>query len=872
MSVKNLAIRLLSVWVLCWTACQGMHGAEWRLHPAFDRSPVRIMDTPEKTYFLVHQQIYHRNIVGYDFPSLALFCYVKSSPEKGICPLTDNVCLSSSDIRLADYSPYGKYMIVAYNGGGLDIVDNSGRVSYINRLRESSVPGFSIVNSITFEPSTGDAWVATDAGYVVIDASTFRIKEESCLYESIDRICRVGTKVIAMANGSVWESDNAFPQSFSEFKKIPEIKSPLALMPLSSTCFAYLSGTPRGNNILVSANLVNNEWVTSTLCNDVFYCLDNENTLVNGYEANIIPNQRGYLLYSATKAWQLTVSGSDGLPSVFQLNRDDTSIPLGSWDFKDFWTYKNRGMFISRRAEYDESDSGKSVVWNDKGDPIRPEAPAAFISTYMGYSEDYGQLVMNHGHEWELGYNAPVNPPLLSCYKEGRWQIKSHAYQPPNSVMNNNGLQSVYSAYINRFPLHDPNGLLVDPVNPDWIVCGSMFGGIMFQDLSDIGKDVIRFGAGNDLFKNFPGFVPVVPVQTWGTLSCFSPPACDSRNVVWSVYSNAFESQGSSPKAQLKYMTEEKRRKLFSISPDEINAQDNWETIMLPVDNYPDWNCKVVASSHHKNQNLVIVCINNYDGDIIILDHKGTLDDTTDDEYKIFSKIRSKADHVSSFTQINNIVEDPLSGEILVSTTNSTFVFDPASDVKDGIIRGETLRLKGGNSGDIIPESCHVNKIVFDDECRMWIATNNQGVVGVSSDRGDVIARYNVSNSPIPSNRVYGLGWNPASRSLMISTKLGLAEVFPDIAGTSFGENTPSLNISEVTPDYNGNVIIRNLSPRQDVVVRNIDGEEVRRLNSGNLRNIEWNLKDSTGKRVKAGTYHINVSGDVSLEIVIMSD
>ena len=31
------------------------------------------------------------------------------------------------------------------------------------------------------------------------------------------------------------------------------------------------------------------------------------------------------------------------------------------------------------------------------------------------------------------------------------------------------------------------------------IVCGSMFGGIMFQDLSDIDRDVIRFAADNDL-------------------------------------------------------------------------------------------------------------------------------------------------------------------------------------------------------------------------------------------------------------------------------------------------------------------------------------------------------------------------------------
>lgn len=45
---------------------------EWRLHPAFDNNPVRIIDTEDKTYFLVHQQIYNKSLVDYDRPSLTL--------------------------------------------------------------------------------------------------------------------------------------------------------------------------------------------------------------------------------------------------------------------------------------------------------------------------------------------------------------------------------------------------------------------------------------------------------------------------------------------------------------------------------------------------------------------------------------------------------------------------------------------------------------------------------------------------------------------------------------------------------------------------------------------------------------------------------
>lgn len=89
---------------------------------------------------------------------------------------------------------------------------------------------------------------------------------------------------------------------------------------------------------------------------------------------------------------------------------------------------------------------------------------------------------------------------------------------------------------------------------------------------------------------------------------------------------------------------------------------------MLPVDNFPAWSCKVAAARHQGNENLIVVCMNNYDDNIIILDHKGTPGDISDDEYRIFSAIRDSAGQLSEFARINNIVEDPVTGQMLLST------------------------------------------------------------------------------------------------------------------------------------------------------------------------------------------------------------
>ncbi len=865
-----LLTRFLIAGLLFMVCMCGASAAEWRLHPSFDRTPVRIIDTPENTYFLVHQQIYNKAYGGYDFPSLTLFRYDKNAADRGITPLVHDVSLSSADMRLAAYSPAGHFVIVAYGDGTMDIVDADGRVTVIDDLEKSSAPGASVINSVTFDPETGNAWIATDAGYAVVDASTHSLSESVIMDTGLDRICGVGKYVFAHRGGDVWLCEGECPGDFSLFSKVTESGNVSAMIPLSETRFAYIEGTPGNDNRLVCCELTEGKWNAAELCRDSFHALDAGSAVTNRYESNILPNRDGYLLFSGSKVWQLRRDAGHGEMCVESALTEGMSSPVGSWDFESFWSYCDRGSFVCRKRVADASGGG--VSWNDVTGPLRPKAPAAFIATYMDYSPGYGMIVTNHGYEPELWCNIPINPPLLSSLKGRDWTILSHAYHAPASVRDNGSLRNIYRSNINRFPLPDPNGLLVDPLDRRMIVCGSMFGGIMFQDLSDIDRDVIRFAADNDLFRDFPGFVAAMPTQTWGTLSCLSPPVCDSGNVIWSLFSNAFEAGGPHPRAQLKYITEESRRAIYSSAPENVASLKNWETIMLPVDNFPAWSCKVAAARHHGNENLIVVCMNNYDDNIIILDHKGTPGDISDDEYRIFSAIRDSAGQLSEFARINNIVEDPVTGLMLLSTIEKTLVFNPRSELADGYMPGETLRLEGGKAGDIIPDACHVNKIVFDTAGRMWIGTNNQGVVGVSADRKSVVARYRASDSPLPSDCVYGLGWNPDSGSLMVSTKLGLAEVFPDVSAVAAsGSGSPSLSMTHVTPGYNGPVEIRNLSPGKDIVIRDNRGRTVRHLRNGSARCVVWNLKDESGERVPGGVYDISVSDAESLRLVVMS-
>ncbi len=837
---------------------------EWRLHPSFDRTPLRIIDTPENTYFLVHQQIYNKTLIGYDFPSLTLFQYDKNASDKGITPLVHDVSLSSADLRMADYSPKGEYLFVAYNDGGIDLIDKGKHLTHIDRLKRYTIPGMAKITSVSFDPSTGDAWVGTDAGYMHIDAGDFTIKDVKVFDRGIDRICRFGDKLVAVSGNAAWQSEAINPFTFNEFKQISSVDSPSTMLPLADNEFAFVSGAPGTTRTLKLARLEGGSWKVSNLGSDNFYSVAPNETLVNRYEANFIPNKDGYLIFSTSKAWQLYAPKNGEATKFVSISLDANPVSLGSWDFSDFWAYRDRGTFVPCHAEYTPTNATATAIWADTQSPIRPDAPAAFICTYMDYSPKYGLLVVNHGQEWHFRNDSPQNPPLLSGFKNG-WNVYSYAYNTPYAVDNDENLRSIYITNINRFPLPDPNGLLVDPFNPDWVCFGSMFGGFMYQNLSDLKSDPVKFAAENDLFVTFPGIVPAVPKKTWGTLSSFSSPTIDSNGTIWTMYSNTW----SEPQCQFMFFTKEDREKIFNSDKNSLKDENCWHMIDVDFDEFIHWASKLKALKNGKNVNKLVMCRGESTSPIVIFDHNGTPMDITDDKIKKISKVRIKKGNLLEFVQVYDVIEDPNTGEILVLTSGGAIVFDISeSTINDEIINGSVLCL---NDGDKNAHNPQINKICFDDKGIYWLATDDQGLLGVSKD-DKIVFSYNTSNSDIPSNKVFGVAWNKLTGSVMVSTDKGIAEVFPDQMDVAYNQDKVGLNMYYVIPGYNGDIEIRNVAFGSIITIYDDNGNDIKRFSNVTEKIVKWDLKNEQGLRVGSGVYQINVDNQKTLELVVMSE
>lgn len=870
--MKSFRLKYLSVLsaiVGIMTFVFSVNAEEWKLHPSFDRTPLRIIDTPEDTYFLVHQQIYDKSKVGYDFPSLTLFRYNKNATDKGITPLVHDVQLSSADIRTVDYSPKGEYLIIVYNDGGVDLIDKDRHLTHIDKLKRYTIPGMAKVTSVSFEPSTGDAWIGTDAGYMHVDAVSFTVQEVKVFDRGIERICRFGDKLVALSENAAWQSNGINPLTFNEFKKISSVGSPSIMLPLGENEFAYVYGAPGSNSpinrVLKLARFDNSSWKVADLGQDSFYSLSNNGALVNRYESNFIPNKDGYLIYSTSKAWQLYAPKDGESTKLVSISLDSNPISLGSWDFSNFWSYRDRGTFVPRHAEFtmDSNATSASATWTDMQDPIRPDAPAAYICTYMDYSPKYGMLVVNHGIEWTMSGTNIVNPSLLSGLTD-KWSIYSQAYFSPYILDTNDALRNVYEENINRFPIPDPHGVLVDTDNPDWVISGSMFGGLMFQDLSDVKKNVIKFAAENDLFSDFTGVYSVMPQKSWGTLCCFSPPAIDNNGTLWSIYSNTYTSNP----LQLTYITSEDRKKLMCSNISEEEAEQYLKKIEFSYPKNVFWCCKVLPLHHKDNDTKIILCPNSYTTSLLLFDHKGTLEDFSDDVCIEILGLESLASERQEFIQILNILEDPQTGDIFLVSSNNIMILNLKSDISQGYVKenindSEKFR---------ILENIPINNLSFDEDGNLWIATNNEGIICLSKEDRSIISRYNTKNSKIPSDCVYALKWNSDYHSLMISTKFGLAEVYPEIITNNSIKSRASVFPCNVLNNYNGNVEIRNIAPFQNVSIIDKNGRIVRVLSNEDSRILDWDLKDSDGRRLPKGIYYINVENGQSLELTIMSE
>lgn len=878
--IPRFSLRILTFFLPLLAAIPtwGSMTGKWLRHPSFYSQTEKIIDGERATYFLLHQQRYG-TWTDYSLNTASLFLYDKENPGDGIRPLAGLYEAFPTTIRTATYSPANKWLVAAADDGQIWIIPDGQAPFAIPGMEHIILPGNPRINSITENRADGKMWVAASYGYAIVDPLERAVERIVTTDFPIDWICRVGNHIVAFAESSVYVADaGSLPSRLDRFSRLSfqpseanahlldngHITCAVNLMPLTEHTFAFLG--PRSTNALGNTiaviSFAGDGWHLLPLLEQETRMIAADKTFIHRTANNAYPNKEGFYVAAQNTVSQLVAGIDPDFSSpdpaadfknraVKTVYKADTWKESASWDLAGFWFFTERDGFYTRTL------TGSS--WSDPSDVIWPDAPTPFTASHMKWSPNYGLLVSNHGITNIFTSNVAV-PWLLNAFRNGKWVQYSPVFFPPQEIAADEALAKTFKSYCENYPLANPDGLAFDPACPNLIYAGSLNSGWARIDLENISAFPLHVANVKNAFTAFPGFIDDTPVfAAWTTLSNFRAPEFDSYGNLWTLFQDMDKAKSDKYSVSLRYYTPDDLKAMANAVADP-SAYRPMREITIHIDASPSPYQQFIPLKHEKNRNMIAFFPGNFSGPLHIYDHNGTLDDTSDDRLAVLDDLfDAQSGDAITKTYTYSLWEDPSTGDVWMGCRAGAFHVDPVSafDNPTTAVRHRVKSHPDGAPDKKILEAIQANAFTTDDLNRLWIGTHNDGVMCLSPDRTEILGEFTVTNSGIPSNEVYSLCYNPERRSLMVSTRLGLAEFFPSDLGGDTSGSAITVAPANVGPSYLGWITVTGLADNTAVAVKNAAGVTVRLLGSPSGGMIQWDGNDASGRRVATGTYSV---------------
>ncbi|MBD5283224.1 MAG: hypothetical protein HDS31_01230 [Bacteroides sp.] len=892
--------------------------AEWRTFPSADwRSNTNTMrvvqycPTDRYVYVLMHGQNYDNAVksnIDYGFDAVAhlnLFYLDTNNPDAGFQPI-GRMYPDSKGVMAScmGYNVEKDYLIVTYQDGTIEILYADGHVARITDFMDAKVPGSKKFNSVSFSPEYNEIYLAAQNGYVVVDDTVGTLKEWVRLWSPVNYITRMGDTLVAVApvktiissgedteevaetTVTTYKLVNGTPESIADF--IPVKMSDTAnvpksmvntktgnlmisdgVLPLTGNTFMTVGQTGTNNNGFSA--------ITLTLQNDGSYRpLTIVDSSAAAIQAKFIPFSRLTGGINATKDGYCLKGGNFHLirkgidPDFTQSNPQNdykskvvTDCILSvsgvnynngaSFDGVNFWIFKLcggtdvNGGFV----KYVKGSDGKLTLADQK---ILPAGPGGLFGRNITYVPGYGMVVPSK--EYSTSFMQSYKVPDYSALFDGEnWKpFGLTSLDPSQSGVWNGGF-----------------GVTIDPDNPKYIYSGSYDKGILRRNLEDPSDLLhITFGSNYSASRSMdvevtPGYSSNGDKHTWPMLW---RPTFDADGRMWSCSFNHNIMYDKTQPVPVFYWEKEDRlasKDKESYRPMKLVKLEKGSTTTNKLD--------FAALSHPRNRNKLVYVVGDYETQLTVIDHNGTPGDTSDDRYVTVANGVDDDGRRIIWDYIYFIEEDKIDGRVWLFAGTGLYWIDPTEFMsKPGSIHRMTVdRFEGTDAQTVIAESAMPTSYAVDSYNRKWFGLNGGGIICISADNKEQIAHFDTANSPLLSDAVHGLGWNPERHSLMISTDIGYQEatLLDGVSGSSAGV---AIYPSAVTADHKGYVTINAAIDAHRYSLRTKGGSTVCRLQNPQQGATQWDLTDSDGKRVASGIYELvdETTGKVEGQIIVV--
>lgn len=853
-------------------------GTNWKRHTAFDGQVRKIMEGKRFVYIWVHQQLYSNgsSLSGsYSTPHGTVLYIDKENLPMEVHGVADDFPTAGFDANCVSYNPYQGYLVMAYTNGVIDILTDSGHVHTIRDFDGSNGRLTIKPRNIIFDKVTGDAWIATYNGFVRIDGKTFTATDSADWRRNVNSICRVGDHIVAIIDNTIYEAPVAGDlHSLDNLSAYAGVATHIhGIMPMSANAFATLTD---GKDIsmahitsssitLTKTNISDSGFSGQLTASDVYETggiINFNHILNNEFDNNFIPNRDGYLALSKNYLYQLKYNSStDNLDSSRRKFNTSYVTSLArqaaSYDFDNFWFYELRKGFYREKA----NGFGDATAWTTGANRLQWQGPVGMTFAKLNYSPTNGMLCMSRTSTVnnQTTLVSPI-PLLMSGYKDGIWNNYSPIYSTPDFCNTDNTAKQQFENRKNGafpYPIRHPHNFIVDALHPEYVFVGSMLSGVIAMNLDNITSQILHFSyPGDNNYKSYPGFVSILPDRS-GIYASMHMCGIDPDGNIWGFLGDPVNGTGNGSGVNMYYWPSSSRDS--ALSSQNITQENNWKSIFFPYD--PTFGRAAFWSSglalkHPSNKNKLTVYSKTDGQPLILIDHKGTLSDVTDDETNIIQHFATPIGLLTNNGYINTMAEDPVTGDVIVPVASNLVRFNPNSPVTNNTIEAEIVSIKNRDGSTTpVAQNQTIYAISFDEYNRMWIGTSNNGVYGISADRKELIAHYTTDNSPLLSNCINDVCWNPDTQELFIATDDGIMSMNPYTPNAANGQASPSVEPTLITPDYAGTVRLHNIPAGISIIVEDEEGKQVATLDAPVNSQTVWDSCDSDGNLVPAGIY-----------------
>lgn len=160
-------------------------------------------------------------------------------------------------------------------------------------------------------------------------------------------------------------------------------------------------------------------------------------------------------------------------------------------------------------------------------------------------------------------------------------------------------------------------------------------------------------------------------------------------------------------------------------------------------------------------------------------------------------------------------------------------------------------------------EKTRLDHLELDAGNRLWINSPNKGIMLVDPQRRLWLAEHLSSNSPLPSNGINDMKFEPQRGLLYIATDNGTISLITTAKEAAKTFNDVRIYPNPVRPDFTGLLTIDGLLNNSYVKILDSGSELVRELQSNGGR-VTWDLRNGDGKLVASGVYFALISHEAT--------